>query len=314
MIGRLIQWYYDLYHSHYTGCYQYIQAMPDAVPLLDRLASALDLDDPTPAWHQVATVVRWEIAEGRLPIGTELPPIRSIARAVGLHYHTVRRAWGALAEEGILTQRQGRGARIVRAAGVGGGWIPTSPSAGGEARPRVWVVDVALERAARLAVRLAARWRVTAVPYPADAAPPPPGAILQLAAARFDESRWPAREADITRIDPVLDPITVTLTRRNARLLACESVVIVSGPGDPSQPVQLLLRQLPRLGLRTRRQDASAGLGELGACLWLHMPAAWQLLDWEQRSRPDVMAIEFDWAPGPLAGVAKRLGWEGRER
>lgn len=290
--------------------------MPTADPLLRRLASALDLDDPTPAWHQIAAIVRWEVAEGRLPIGAELPPIRAIARAVGLHYHTVRRAWGALADEGILTQRQGRGARIVRAPRIEGGWTPAGPSADTVEQPRVWVVDVALERAARLAVRLAARWRVTAVPYPADAAPPPPGTILHLAAPHHDDPRWSAREGDITRIDPVLDPVTIQTVRRNARLLGVTDVTVVALATDPATQVSDLLRQLPRVGLRAHRMEGEApddALMAAGEQIVLHFPAAWQLLDWQARMHPAAMLVEFEWAPGPLAAVARRLGWQGAE-
>lgn len=283
--------------------------MPTSHPILDRLASAIDLDDPTPAWHQLAAIVRWEVAQGRLPIGTELPPIRSVAKAVGLNYHTVRTAWAALAGEGVISQRQGRGARIVRAARVTGGWVPApadSTAEDGEL-PRVWIVDRSIERAARLAARLVTRWNVVALPYPPSADAPPPGPILLLATADGGGD-WPGREREITVVEPVLDPATVSVVRRNAGILAVGEVAVVTGEDDRSPAVADLLRQLPRLGLRVRRQVAAPATHDTGV-LWLHLPAAWQRLDWESRSRPDVMGVEFDWAPGPLAGVAKRLGW-----
>lgn len=278
-------------------------------PLLERLVSALDLSDPTPAWHQVAAVIRWEVAQGRLSIGAVLPPIRTVARAVGLHYHTVRRAWAALAEEGVLAQRQGRGARIVRAATVSGGWTPAGPSAEAGDLPRAWVVAHSLELAARLAARLVARWAVTAVPYPAAAAAPPPGPILTLDDGV--QQRWPGREGDIQRIDPVLDPATVTVVRRNARLLGTSEVTIVALETDPATAVADLLRQLPRLGLTARRTDP-ASARPAGEHLRVFFPAAWQQLDWEGRMHPGAMAAEFEWAPGPLARVATRLDWQGR--
>lgn len=283
--------------------------MPADHPLLSRLSSALDLDDPTPAWHQVAAVLRWEVAEGRLPIGTELPPIRTVARAVGLHYHTVRRAWAALADEGVVAQRQGRGARIVRAATVSGGWVPgTPPPADGEL-PRVWVVASSLDLGARMAARLTQRWRVTAVPYPAGAVAPPPGPILTLEGRA--QERWPGREGDIQRIEPVLDPATVTVVRRNARLLELGEVAIVALEADPATTVADLLRQLPRLGLGARRFDLTA-TEAASEHLRVYFPAAWQRLEWEARMHPKAMAAEFDWAPGPLARLATRQGWEAR--
>lgn len=286
--------------------------MPPDRSILSTLSASLDLDDPTPAWHQLAAIVRWEVARGRLPVGAELPPIRSVAAAVGLHYHTVRRAWTALADEGVISQRQGRGARIVRATRVAGGWTPTGPSTDPGGQPRVWVADASIERAARLAMRLTSRWQVVAIPYPRSAAPPPPGAILMLS-ARNAETEWPGREGDITHIEPVLDPVTVAVARRNARIVGSDEVVLVTDPDDAVEPVRDLLRQLPRVGLRARRERSPAPIDDTaGSVLWLHLPVAWERLDWETRCRPQVLPVEFDWAPGPLAGVARRSGWEAR--
>lgn len=136
--------------------------MPEkAQHLIDVLAKSLDLDDPTPIYHQLAAVVRWEVAKGRLAIGAMLPPVRDVAAAVGVNYHTVRRAWGDLEAEGVLDIRRGRGARVIRAAASPAlsGWRPGRREDEGEAGdPVVWVANAWLERAARLATRLGERW------------------------------------------------------------------------------------------------------------------------------------------------------------
>lgn len=281
--------------------------------ILARLAESIDPEHPTPVYHQLAALVRWEVAEGRLPIGTVLPPLRAVAEAVGINYHTVRRGWEALAAEGILTMRPGRGARIVRAALDDGRWSPAPRQATPGDAPRVWVADVSLEQAARLAGRLAARWQVEAIPYPSSASPPPPGPIVTLGPA--GALPWPAREADTSAIEPVLDPATVTVARRNARELGLERVAVVATAADLDASLVDLMRQLPRLGLRTAAvapEDLGAVLGE-GAALALVFRGAWTLLAWEERQHPRVMAAEQDWAAGPLARLATRLGWGKRE-
>ncbi len=279
-------------------------------PILARLAESIDSGHPTPVYHQLAALIRWEVAEGRLPIGAVLPPLRAVAEAVGVNYHTVRAGWEQLAADGILSMRPGRGARIVRAALDDGRWSPVPKSATAGARARVWVTDISLERAARLAERLVGRWMVEAIPYPPSASPPPPGPIIALGAQ--GSLPWPSREADTTVIEPVLDPATVAVARRNAKALGLDRVAVLATAGDRAGALDDLLRQLPRLGLRAVLADP-AGLGAVldeGSALALVFPGAWATLAWEERQHPRVMAVEQDWAPGPLARLATRLGWE----
>lgn len=281
--------------------------------ILARLAESIDPDDPTPVYHQLAALIRWEVAEGRLPIGAVLPPLRAVAEAVGVNYHTVRAGWEQLVADGILSMRPGRGARIVKAALDDGRWSPAPRRAGPDAVSRAWIVDAALERAARLAERLAARWRVEAVPYPPAASPPPPGPIIVLGAP--GALPWPSRESDTTMIEPVLDPATVAVARRNARQLGLDRAALVASPADRDASLADLQRQLPRLGLRAT-EAAPDGLGALleeGTSLAVVFPGAWAALSWEARQHPIVMAVEHDWAPGPLARLATRLGWQKRD-
>lgn len=281
--------------------------------ILARIAESIDPEHPTPVYHQLAALIRWEVAEERLPIGAVLPPLRAVARAVGINYHTVRAGWEQLVAEGIVSMRAGRGARIVRATLDDGRWSPAPKRADRGAVARAWIADASLERAVRLADRLAARWQVEALPYPAEAAPPPPGPIVVLGGG--PAIPWPAREGDTTRIEPVLDPATVAVARRNARLLGVDRVVVVATLVDRDAALADLLRQLPRLGLRTT-EAAPERLGEAieeGTALALVFPGAWRGLPWEDRQHPRVMAVEQDWAPGPLARLATRLGWRKRE-
>jgi DNA-binding transcriptional MocR family regulator len=67
-----------------------------------------------PLSRQIADRIRAEIAAGRLDAGERLPPIRSLARRLGVNRDTVALAYDALAAEGALEATVGRGT-FVRA-------------------------------------------------------------------------------------------------------------------------------------------------------------------------------------------------------
>lgn len=54
------------------------------------------------------------LVTGALKPGTLLPTVRSMAVDLGVHFHTVAAAYRALAEEGWLDLRRGRGAQVVK--------------------------------------------------------------------------------------------------------------------------------------------------------------------------------------------------------
>lgn len=279
-----------------------------------RITAALDPEDGTPLYHQLAAVVRWEISHGRLPIGAMLPPIREIAAQAGVNYHTVRRAWGELEDEGVISQRRGRGARVTRVP-QRGGWSPAGPEPDrGIGQARIWVVAGALELAAQLAEQLSGRWRVEAIPWPLTAEAPPPGPIL-CTNGLTDEAheRWPGREGDLRPIPTTLSQATLGVLRRNAALLGVRRVVIHADAADVA--ARELTRQLPRLGLQaTLGQDSQAGAEPETSidALVLHFPGAWQRLDWATRAHPCSVLAALEWAAGPLAGVAREQGWVAR--
>ncbi|MBL7537619.1 GntR family transcriptional regulator, partial [Escherichia coli] len=63
-------------------------------------------------------LLRRAITEGRLEAGTALPPERDLAADYGVSRITIRKAIAELAEDGLLTRKQGAGttvaARIVQ--------------------------------------------------------------------------------------------------------------------------------------------------------------------------------------------------------
>lgn len=64
--------------------------------------------------EQIRQQIAWLIASGNLEAGDRLPPIRSLARQLEIHMHTVRSAYSLLEADGLVTCRPGAGTRVRR--------------------------------------------------------------------------------------------------------------------------------------------------------------------------------------------------------
>jgi DNA-binding transcriptional regulator YhcF (GntR family) len=73
----------------------------------------LDPRSPVPLYHQIAEALRYRIATGAIAIGAVLPPLRDAARTWGVNLHTVRRAYGVLAEAGIVATQAPLGTQVL---------------------------------------------------------------------------------------------------------------------------------------------------------------------------------------------------------
>jgi len=60
-------------------------------------------------WRQIADAIRLDIVGGKLASGDRLPTEALLAERFSANRHTVRRALGVLAEEGVVAAEQGRG-------------------------------------------------------------------------------------------------------------------------------------------------------------------------------------------------------------
>lgn len=73
----------------------------------------LDRDAPLPIGEQLVEAMRYEIASGRYRPGSRLPSTRKLGDQLGISFHTVRKAYQKLAEEGLLDVRRGGGYLVV---------------------------------------------------------------------------------------------------------------------------------------------------------------------------------------------------------
>lgn len=74
---------------------------------------ALDPDSPVPLYHQIAELLRDQLAAGELAPGDVLEPMRAASKRLGVNLHTVRHAYAALAREGLVEMQGARGTRVT---------------------------------------------------------------------------------------------------------------------------------------------------------------------------------------------------------
>ena len=72
-----------------------------------------DPRSPVPAYVQIVDGLRRHLVAGRFSAGERLPPVRHLARDLGIHHNTVAEAYRRLATEGWVRLVRGRGATVV---------------------------------------------------------------------------------------------------------------------------------------------------------------------------------------------------------
>ncbi len=73
----------------------------------------VDTSSATPIWRQIEDGVRRQVASGRLPVGTAVPSVRELARALRINPATVSKAYRRLTDAGLLIVRRGEGTFVA---------------------------------------------------------------------------------------------------------------------------------------------------------------------------------------------------------
>lgn len=74
---------------------------------------SIDRTSNTPVREQLIEQIRYLIASGHFPVNETLPSTRKLADQLGISFHTVRKAYQALQEEGLLDAQVGRGYLVL---------------------------------------------------------------------------------------------------------------------------------------------------------------------------------------------------------
>jgi len=69
----------------------------------------LDPNSGEPLGLQMKRQIRFAVATGKLAPGERMPSARELAETVKVNFHTVRKAYGELEQEGLLVFERGRG-------------------------------------------------------------------------------------------------------------------------------------------------------------------------------------------------------------
>lgn len=77
--------------------------------------SPIRADRPEPLWVQAADLIAEDVASGRLPAGSRLPPERELCQRLGISRVTLRKALGRLVDDGVLASSHGRGWYVATA-------------------------------------------------------------------------------------------------------------------------------------------------------------------------------------------------------
>ena len=80
-----------------------------------KLPLHLDPQTNLPIFTQLRQQITWLIASGDLKPGDRLPNIRALGAQLGIHWHTVRQAYLALEEDGLVETRRKRGTYVTSA-------------------------------------------------------------------------------------------------------------------------------------------------------------------------------------------------------
>jgi GntR family transcriptional regulator len=73
----------------------------------------IDPSSPAPLVRQIVDQLRVLLVEGSLKPGAALPPVRTLATDLAIHFNTVAEAYRQLALEGWIDLRHGRGALVI---------------------------------------------------------------------------------------------------------------------------------------------------------------------------------------------------------
>jgi len=73
----------------------------------------VDTRSATPPYEQLRSQVRDLVRTGTLPIGAKLPPIRQLARDLGIAPGTVARAYAELERDGLVVTRGRHGTAVA---------------------------------------------------------------------------------------------------------------------------------------------------------------------------------------------------------
>lgn len=309
-------------------------------------------DSPVPLYYQIAETLSYQIATGRIPAGHRLPSIREAAEAWDVNLHTVRRAYGELAERGLVDIRGPRGtrvlgratdpARVKKADNLDGflqrvlqeaharhglarhdlirllaNWPPTQA----KAADVVHVVECSETQCGDHAREIEGRWEAEAKPWCLSRSGEPPAGPIVATYFHYNEvrRRWPHRlhEIRFAAIQP--DPRLPTDHRippavgNRATLTLCEFDEPIAR-NIAADLAALFPAERYRIKTRivTRGSKVLEPSGQRGPLLL--SPRVWGSLKPKERTDPRAIKAAYAFTEEELENLGAFFGWQRRRR
>lgn len=313
------------------------------------LNASLDPDSPVPVFHQIAEAVRYRIATGRLRPGDSLPSVRDAGEQLDVHYLTVRRAYEALREDGLVETRRGVGTRVVKTPsarategpvsdldgfleqtlrqarvefGLGPGEVadalrsrvPTGDSRK-PVRRDVYVVECNEPQARDYARQLEEGTGVRTGTWLLGDGEPPPG-LLVGTYFHFNDlrERWPDRSSDMRFVTVSLDSelrrrLQAGMDEGHDRFVICETKE--SRAHNVLPDLTSLLRDVPATLETLVVDQPGSALAGADPDPVLFSPRLWAELDEDERSDPRSLLLRYVIEPGERLRVAREVATDG---
>ena len=311
---------------------------------------SLDSESPVPLYHQIAEALGYRIATGRLSVGERLPAVREAAVDWGVHMHTVRRAYGELARQGLLETRGAKGTcvvgvglrgpeaaasgaleafieRVVREAQERHGvtrhdlshllanWSPPAAQAVGV----VHVVECSEAQCADHADQIRAQWEVDALPWClSKRGEPSAGPIIATYFHHNDvRQRWPHRLREIhfaaIHPDPDLLKKVPPPPHRGRRVLLklCELDETMA-QNIASDLSLLIARSQYRVQSHVVRRPGELLSSPRSRARVLFSPRTWGKLTADERKDPRAVRVRYVFTDEEMESLGRRFGWRRR--
>lgn len=302
----------------------------------------LHAESPVPLYHQIAEHLRYAIATGSYAPGDRLPAVRAAAEQWRVNLHTVRRAYAALAAEGLVAIRGANGT-VVRAGVTSSGASPLGDfleevvsRARSEHRlsptelaahlqrwpdrvpgPVVHVLECSRSQAEGHAREIAAAFDVEARGLAFASLDELPAGPMIATYFHYNDLRvrWPAALASIhfaaIRPDPALvQRIPSALPGAKRTLILCET--------DPAKAASIaadlsLLLPPSRYRIEPRAvRDPGELLSAKGRTPILFSPRVWDRLRDSQQADPRAVEVRYIIPREELHALSRHFGWATR--